>query len=446
MHENVRNAFLNPDFPVGHFLDPSEQKQFVAGLIYFEMLKLDNTRMLPLASGGKTDVYANIRESRRHYEAIPWLADLYTMALKRLNVGVFADVPLAVSNLSGSIQERLRIPAITIREQEKKGRATAGVIIGDTKPGQIAGLYDDVITDGESKIMPYWALMAKALLPYLVVMVDREQGWRQNFANEGINMPVWAATDLHTVRRHVINTFGLMQRCDPVMEEKNPFIWALDGMDWETAQPLMDILRPTGAIFKANNLLHNQERSHIVRDIHTYGRSMLDIKASDTPDTVYNTCMEHRKDPPWAVTVHASGGIDMVAAARRAFMGTQTKVLAVTVLTSIDEATCETIYHRARLDEVMDLAEIGNNGGCDGFVCSGHEVAKLSKDYPHREFVVPGTRSPGEETHDQKNVVTHAQAMEWGATHLIAGRQFTKAKDPVAEFNRVTTNELGIKL
>lgn len=447
MHENVRNAFLNPDFPVGFFLDPSEQKQLVAGLVYFEMLKLDNARMLPLAGGGKTDIYVSIRESRRYWEAIPWLADFYAMALKRLKVEIFADVPLAVSNLSGSIQERLRIPAITIREQEKKGRATSGVIIGDTRPGKLAGLYDDVITDGESKVMPYWALLAKSLLPYLVVMVDRQQGWKQNFAKKGIHMPVWAATDLHTVRGHVIDTFGLMRRCDPAMEENNPFILAADGKPWDEVLPLIDELRPGGFIIKVNDLLHDKTRNDIVKDISVYGRTMIDFKGHDIPETVYNTCRQYRneKNPPWAVTVHASGGVEMVRAAVRAFEGTPTKVLAVSVLTSMDQETCKTVYHRTRLTEVKDLAKIGHEAGCHGFVCSGNEVQGLKQRYSEKEFVIPGTRSPGAAAHDQKNVITHAEAIRLGATKLVAGRQFTKAISPIGELKRVITDELGIK-
>ncbi|HBI25696.1 MAG: Orotidine 5'-phosphate decarboxylase [Candidatus Wolfebacteria bacterium GW2011_GWC2_39_22] len=444
--KTIRSALFNPDFPVGHFLDPSEQEQLVAALVYYEMLKMDNTRMLPLASGGKTDIYVSIRESRNHAEAVAFLSDRYAMAMRRLKVNGIADVPLAVSNLSGSIQERLGIPAITIREQAKQGRATQGLIIGTTKPGEIIGLYDDVITDGESKVVPYRALTAKGLLPYLIVMVDRQQGWREKFAKLGIAMPVWAGTDLHTVRRHAIQTFGLMERCDPEMEQKNPFIVALDGMPWEKAQPLMDILRPTGAIFKMNNLLHNQERSHLVRDVHTYGRSMIDFKASDTPDTIYNTCMEYRKDPPWAVTVHANAGGEAVRAAVRAFEGTPTKVLVITALTSVTNDECKTIYHRIRSTEVKILAEIGIIAGCHGFVCSGNEVKELSKSYPGKEFVVPGTRSLGAEVHDQKNVVSHKDALANGATKLVAGRQFTKAPDPIVELKRVMTDELNIKL
>ena len=442
--KNIKDTLFNPAFPVGFFLDPSEQEQLVAALAYYGLLKLSNARDLPLKSGGKTDTYINIRDARNHYEAIAFLADLYATTMKRLKVTRFADVPQAVSCLAGSIGERARIPMITIREEAKAGRATQGLIIGDVNVRDTVAIYDDVITDGASKIAPYRALVEKGIMPYLLVMVDRQQGWQKVFAKEGINMPVWAGTDLHTVRRHVIDTFSLMQRCDPKMEEKNPFILALDGKPWEEILPIIEEARPAGCILKINDLLHDQKRMDVIRDVGVYGRVMVDFKGHDIPKTVENTCRRLRENPPWAVTVHASGGEEMVRAAVKALEGTPTKVLAVTVLTSIDEATCEMIYHRSRPTEVRYLAEIGNKGGCHGFVCSGEEVSELSRLWPGKEYVTPGTRSPGADANDQKNVVTHVEAIERGATKLIGGRQFLNAKDPVAELKRVMNDELGI--
>lgn len=444
--KSIRDALFNPSFPVGHFLDPSEQEQLAAGLVYYEVIKMDNGRTLPLANGGNTDIYINIRESRKQAEAVSFLSDRYAMALKRLGVDCIADVPLAVSNLSGSIQERLGVPAITIREEAKKGRATQGVIIGDMQPGRIVGLYDDVMTDGESKVKPYYAIIQKGGTPYLVIMVDRQQGWKQKFAQLGINMPVWAGTDLHTIRRHLIQTFGLMQRCDPAIEATNPFVVALDGKPWDEVLPLLDEMRPSGPIFKVNDLLHDQSRNNIVRDVSVYGRTMIDFKGHDIPQTVFNTCRQYRENPPWAVTVHASGGEEMIRAAVKAFEGTPTKVLAVTVLTSMDSKTCEMIYNKTRSDEVKELAYLGHMTGCHGFVCSGEEVEELSKLYPGKEFLTPGTRSPGADTHDQKNVITHKEALDRGATKLVAGRQFTQAKHSMIEFKRVIREELGITI
>lgn len=446
MYKKVEDVLRTPSFPMGHFLDPSEQEQLVAALAHYGLLKLDNQRKLPLKSGGTTDIYVNIRDARNAPGAIAFLADMYAMAIRRLKADRFADVPLAVTNLSGSIQERFGGPATTIREQKKEGRATNGMIIGEVKKGDRVALYDDVITDGSSKIIPYSILSAMGAIPYLIVAVDRQQGWQKLFTKHGIHMPVWAGTDLHTVRRHVIDTFGLMQRCDPATEEKNPFILSLDGKPWSEILPIIDEVRPMGSILKINDLLHDQSRANIVRDVGVYGKVMIDFKGHDIPQTIYNTCLRYRTCNPWAVTVHASGGEDMIRSARKAFEGTPTKVLVVTVPTSMDPETCEMIYHRTRPKEVMELAQIGHKAGCDGFVCSGNEVDELSTLYTHKEFIVPGTRSPGSAEHDQKNVVTHEEACERGATRLIAGRQFLQTPDPVAELKRVMTEELNITL
>ena len=443
--ENIKNALLFPKFPVNHFLDASEQERLVAGLVYYGLIKVDNNRGLPLKKGGFTDVYINIRDSRNNPEAVAFMADMFASAIKRLRVDCFADVPLAVSHLSSSITERTRIPAITIREQEKAGRATQGLIIGSMCSGDRVAIYDDVITDGASKIQPFRVITRHGGTPYLVVMVDRQQGWQQKFAELGITLPVWSGTDLHTVRHHLINTFGVMQRCDPEMKKRNPFVIALDGKPWGEVLPLLDVMRPSGAIFKINDMLHDQSRRGIIRDVGVYGEVMIDFKVHDTPTTVYNTCMQYRDHQPWAVTVHASGGEDMVRAAVKAFEGTPTKVLVVTVLTSIDPQTCEMIYHDTRPEEVTLLSSIGAAGGCHGFVCSGNEVQRLSAQYGNAmEYLVPGTRSPGADAHDQKNVVTHKEALDRGATHLVAGRQFLEAANPIAEMVRVMRQELGI--
>ena len=120
---------------------------------------------------------------------------------------------------------------------------------------------------------------------------------------------------------------------------------------------------------------------------------------------------------------------------------TPTKVLAVTVLTSLKDG-CDEVYRRRPLGQVKKLAEIAVRAGVHGFVCSGEEVGVLKKLYPGKICVVPGTRSPGKKTHDQKRVSTPADAMNAGADYLVGGRQFLEADDPVAEVKRVLSEEL----
>ena len=125
-------------------------------------------------------------------------------------------------------------------------------------------------------------------------------------------------------------------------------------------------------------------------------------------------------------------------------MGSGTKILAVTVLTSIDKDTCEEIYTRLPLDQVMKLAEVADRAGVDGFVCSPQEVSYLHAKYPGKFFVVPGVRSEGKDKGDQKRVDTPKGAMDSGATHLVMGRQIMNAPNPLAECDRVMKDELNL--
>jgi len=120
----------------------------------------------------------------------------------------------------------------------------------------------------------------------IVVMVDRQQGWKKKLADAGFgDIPIWAATTLHDVRRYLIGN-GLMQRCDPEAEEKNPIIVALDGKKWEDVLPIIDQLRTTGCILKVNDMLLNEGIRRLLPNLSVYGRVMADIKGHDIKNTL----------------------------------------------------------------------------------------------------------------------------------------------------------------
>ena len=429
----------------GCWLSPDEQKYAIRIMLEAGIIKMDNARKLPLKNGGVTDLYINIRDSRSSPQAIRALSELYANALRRLAVQRIIEVPEAVSPLAGHVSAITDIPLVTIREEEKAGRVVGGKFIGDIRPGDVVAIMDDVITDGKSKLAALSELQrVGAELAALVVMVDRQQGWRKKFDQAGYkDVEVWPAMTLHDVRRYLIET-GMMQRCDPKVEEKNPIIVALDGKDWEDILPLLDQLRTSGCILKVNDLLVEMGIANLIPDLMTYGRVMADLKGHDIPNTVTNICNRLRKCPPWAVTVHASGGGEMIKAAKKALEGTPTKVLAVTVLTSLNEKSCNEIYHNIPGMQVPMLAEIAKEAGADGFVCSPQEVYMLSLKYPGMLYVTPGVRSPGTEAQDQERIDTPGNALSNGATHVVMGRQIMGAENPLAEVQRVLTQELGI--
>jgi orotidine-5'-phosphate decarboxylase len=132
------------------------------------------------------------------------------------------------------------------------------------------------------------------------------------------------------------------------------------------------------------------------------------------------------------VTVHASGGRAMMEDAKAA-AGMNTKVVAVTMLTSLDERDlARTGVSGDAHEQVMRLAELAQSAGLDGIVCSGREVREVRRQWKDGYFVVPGLRLPGSATGDQKRVVTPRQARDDGARVLVVGRPITRADDPVA--------------
>jgi len=156
----------------------------------------------------------------------------------------------------------------------------------------------------------------------------------------------------------------------------------------------------------------------------------LDLKFHDIPNTVGKAVAALAHLEPAILTVHAAGGREMLAAAKEA-ASPKTKVVAVTVLTSLDAADlAEAGVAGSPADQVLRLADLAQASGIDGIVCSGAEVRSVSQRWPSGFFVVPGVRPAGADGADQKRVVTPRQALDDGASILVIGRPITGALDP----------------
>lgn len=157
----------------------------------------------------------------------------------------------------------------------------------------------------------------------------------------------------------------------------------------------------------------------------------LDLKLHDIPTTVAKAIKALAPLKPAILTVHAAGGEAMLEAAKAAAPA-GTRVVAVTVLTSLDEADLAcTGVNSAASDQVVRLAMLARDSGVDGIVCSGAEVATVRGLWPQGTIVVPGVRPAGADTADQKRVVTPRQALDDGASVLVIGRPITGAPDPM---------------
>lgn len=158
----------------------------------------------------------------------------------------------------------------------------------------------------------------------------------------------------------------------------------------------------------------------------------LDLKLHDIPNTVAKAIQALRPLDPAILTVHAAGGRAMLEDAKAAAPN-GTKVVAVTVLTSLDGDDLASIGVQGDPHgQVERLTTLAREAGIDGVVCSGNEVAAARKLWPDGFFVVPGVRPAGGATGDQKRVMTPRKALDAGASILVIGRPITQADDPDA--------------
>ena len=213
----------------------------------------------------------------------------------------------------------------------------------------------------------------------------------------------------------------------------NPVYLALDVPQLDAAKALAEKVRAHVGGFKLGLEFFCAHGHHGVHEIAHVGLPIfLDLKFHDIPNTVAGAMQAIHVLEPAIVTVHASGGRAMMEDAKAA-AANGTRVVAVTMLTSLDERDLmRTGISGCAHDQVMRLAELAEAAGLDGIVCSGHEVGAVHKQWKDGFFVVPGLRLAGSNHADQKRVVTPRQARDDGAGVLVVGRPISRAEDPVA--------------
>lgn len=167
-------------------------------------------------------------------------------------------------------------------------------------------------------------------------------------------------------------------------------------------------------------------------------RVFLDLKFHDIPNTVAGAIRAILPLEPALITVHASGGPAMLAAAAEAVAGSSTRLLAVTVLTSLDaDQLAATGVSGEPSEQVLRLARLASDAGIDGLVCSPLEAQALREALPAAHLVTPGIRSAAVDRGDQQRVSTPADAIRSGAAQVVIGRPVTQAENPVAAFNAI---------
>jgi orotidine-5'-phosphate decarboxylase len=216
----------------------------------------------------------------------------------------------------------------------------------------------------------------------------------------------------------------------------NPLFLALDLPRLDAAEALARKVKAHVGGLKLGLEFFCAHGHHGVHEIAKVGLPIfLDLKLHDIPNTVAAAMQAIHVLQPSIVTVHAAGGRAMMEDAKAA-AGEQCKVVAVTVLTSLDEGDlAATGVPGSAYDQALRLAELAHAAGLDGIVCSGLEVAAVRRQWKDGCFIVPGlrlTNGSGKVSADQKRTVTPREARDAGASVLVIGRPISRAEDPVA--------------
>ena len=226
----------------------------------------------------------------------------------------------------------------------------------------------------------------------------------------------------------------------------SPIIVALDFPTEKEALTLVDQLDPSRCRLKVGKELFTRSGPNFVKNLVNKNYDVfLDLKFHDIPNTVARACQAGADLGVWMINVHAMGGRKMLDAAREALPSSNTKLIAVTVLTSMGEEDLKEIgLSNSPAQQVKQLAALTNDCGLDGVVCSPQEITLLREDFDKSfELVTPGIRPEWSVTGDQKRIMTPAQAVEAGSNYLVIGRPITQADHPMQALEKIE-KELGI--
>ena len=203
-------------------------------------------------------------------------------------------------------------------------------------------------------------------------------------------------------------------------------IVAIDEINFDKASSILDNLDSKKCMVKIGSIAFNSIGPDLIFYAAEKGFDIfLDLKLHDIPNTVKKSIQGLSSLPIKMLTVHTSGGIDMMEAAMEAVAGTDIKVFGVTALTSLNDEDTNNIYQRNASDHVNAMLDLAESAAIDGVVCSPHELDLVSK----RESllsITPGIRLQ-DLNDDQRRVMSPEEAINLGANYLVIGRPITKS-------------------
>ena len=213
-------------------------------------------------------------------------------------------------------------------------------------------------------------------------------------------------------------------------------IVAIDETNFERASEIIHDLDSKKCMLKIGSVAFNSIGHKIIRFASEKGFEIfLDLKLHDIPNTVKKSIQGLISLPINMLTIHTSGGKDMMMAAMEAVSGSQIKVFGVTTLTSLNNEDTKYIFQRTPSEQVNAMLDLSEEAGIDGVVCSPHELELVSK-RDNLLSITPGIRIQ-ESDDDQKRVMTPREAINLGADYLVIGRPITASKDIKKSLNEI---------
>lgn len=223
-------------------------------------------------------------------------------------------------------------------------------------------------------------------------------------------------------------------------DARKRLIIALDDLELKQVLELISLTREFSAIFKVGLGLFTAYGPSIINEIKSLGSEVfLDLKLHDIPMQVARAVEGALKHEPLFLTLHASGGSSMLCAAAQAAKGSQTQLLAVSVLTSLDQQQWQQIGFSDPISvSTIKLLDLAFKANINGFVLSPHEIRAVKKIYgPSCVTVCPGIRPSDSQVGDQARFMTPAQALKAGADFLVVGRPISMSPQPKLSAERI---------
>ena len=205
-------------------------------------------------------------------------------------------------------------------------------------------------------------------------------------------------------------------------------IVAIDEINFLKASKIIDDLDCEICMVKIGSISFNSIGNEIISYANNKGFEIfLDLKLHDIPNTVKKSIEGLISQPIKMLTVHTSGGKEMLIAAMEAVLGTDIKVFGVTALTSLNNDDTKVIFKRNISDQVNTMLDLAESAGIDGVVCSPHELELVNK-RKSLLSITPGIRMQ-DSNDDQKRIMTPKEAIDLGTDYLVIGRPITKSSD-----------------